>query len=250
MTLKAQAPSQKMPTQEVNDPYKHTFNQSTHTPGSQVSQIDSNSGLKLLYSTADDLIPSQHGKSEGSFDAMANPKVLTLRPDTPSSEYMSRSSSPSTLVGEEDRTSPLGHTNPALNPPDPSQPVSVSVEAPQADTAPTAAPKKKKKNSKKNQKTAATATNPAQPSTGEDYHTYDPFTSQLSHIDAIRRAVKYDTTSYFARTNARIEKEAEEWKEAGQLPKAGKSCSTYKGDVANMYLQVEMGKCAAQIQDY
>jgi hypothetical protein len=228
MTLKAQAPSQKMPTQEVNDPYKHTFNQSTHTPGSQVSQIDSNSGLKLLYSTADDLIHSQHSKSDGSFDVMANPKELTLRPDTPPSEYMSRSSSPSTLVGEEDRTSLLGHTNPALNPLDLSQPASVSTEAPQPHAAPTAAPKKKKKKSKKNQKTAATATNLAQPtisgdasgsiSTGEDYHTYDPFASQLSHIDAIRRAVKYDTTSYFARTNARIEKEVEEWKEAGQSP--------------------------------
>ena len=38
-----------------------------------------------------------------------------------------------------------------------------------------------------------------------DMHSYDPFTSQMTHIEAIRYAVKHDTSSYFARTNARMD---------------------------------------------
>lgn len=142
--------------------------------------------------------------------------------------------------------SPLVRLIPGSDQPDPSQLASVSPEAPQSDADLTATPKPKKKKSKKSKKTAATTTDLAKPvvsgeasgytSTGEEYHTYDPFTSQLSHIDAIRRAVKYDTTSYFARTNARIEKEAEEQKEADQSSKARKFYFICNGDVTNMYL--------------
>ena len=140
--------------------------------------------------------------------------------------------------------SPFVHPMPAPKLPELMQLASVSAETPQPDTSMTTAPKKKKKKSKKNKNTASTMPNPTQPhisgnargSAGldEDYHTYDPFASQLSHIDAIRRAVNYDTSSYFARTNARIEKEAEERKEAGRSPKASRFCSTLNGDVANL----------------
>jgi outer membrane biosynthesis protein TonB len=159
-------------------------------------------------------------------------RKLTLRAGTPLQEHTSRSSSPSTLVGDEDEMSPFVHPMPAPKLPELMQLASVSAEAPQPDTSMTTAPKKKKKKSKKNKNTASTMPNPTQPhisgnargSAGldEDYHTYDPFASQLSHIDAIRRAVNYDTSSYFARTNARIEKEAEERKEAGRSPKASR----------------------------
>ncbi len=155
--------------------------------------------------------------------------------------YHSRSSSNTTLVGDENQVRPLVSPAPAPTALDPSQPASVSTETSKLDAAPTVAPKKKKKKPKKKNKTAATASgsvvvpsvDPDTTGTEEDYRFYDPFGSQLSHIDAIRRAVKYDTTSYIARTNARIEKEAEERKEAGQPPKARKSRSIFKVDVAN-----------------
>ncbi|KAG9185265.1 hypothetical protein G6011_07809 [Alternaria panax] len=240
MTPKAQAPSQKMPPQEVNDPHNFTSNQPTHITGPQVPPIDSHPGLTLPPSTTNIHVRSQHNTSP--------------------QEYMSRSSSPSTLVGDENQMSPLLHPMPSPNFSEPSQHTFIATEALQLDAAPTAAPKKKKKKFKKNKKTAAFTTDPAQPtisgdtpgSTGteEEYHTYDPFASQMSHIDAIRRAVKYDTSSYVARTNARIEKDIGEREEAGQSPKASKFCSTCKGDVAKMCLQVEMEKWAAQIEAY
>jgi hypothetical protein len=245
MTPKAQAPSQKMPAHEVNDPHTLTSNPFTHTPGSQVSQIDSNSVLTLLSLAAHNSITSQQGKSEDPVALMGIPSKLTLRSDMLSSKYVSRrsSNSTSTLVGTEDREPPVAHPVIAPNSLDPSHLASISAEASQPDVAPTAAPKKKKKKSKKNKKTTAIATEPTQPTesgdasesigAGENNHSYDPSTSQLSHIDAIRRAVKYDTSSYFARMNARIDKEAEERKEAGLPPKARKFWPTCKVNVAN-----------------
>ncbi|OWY45005.1 hypothetical protein AALT_g3870 [Alternaria alternata] len=209
MTTKARTSTKNMPA-EVNDPQKLTYNQPTHVTGPRVPQEDSNLGLALQSSAPNDHFHFQHS--------------------TPLQEHTSRSSSPSTLVGDEDEMSPFVHPMPAPKLPELMQLASVSAEAPQPDTSMTTAPKKKKKKSKKNKNTASTMPNPTQPhisgnargSAGldEDYHTYDPFASQLSHIDAIRRAVNYDTSSYFARTNARIEKEAEERKEAGRSPKA------------------------------
>jgi hypothetical protein len=133
---------------------------------------------------------------------------------------------------------------------DPSQAASTPPEAPQLATTPTAAPKKKKKKPKKKKKSITPASESAVAPPDDtnatddevDFHTYDPFESQLSHIDAIRRAVKHDTTSYFARTNARMEKEAEERREAGQPSKTRKFQSTLKRYVANMSLQLELGR--------
>ncbi|KAB2103305.1 hypothetical protein AG0111_0g8361 [Alternaria gaisen] len=211
MTTKARTSTKNMPA-EVNDPQKLTYNQPTHITGPRVPQEDSNLGLALPSSGPNDHFHSQHS--------------------TPFQEHTSRSSSPSTLVGDEDEMSPFVHPMPAPKVPELAQLASVSAEAPHPDTSMTTAPKKKKKKSKNNKNTASTMPNPTQPhisgntrgSAGldEDYHTYDPFASQLSHIDAIRRAVNYDTSSYFARTNARIEKEAEERKEAGRSPKASR----------------------------
>ncbi|KAL1792765.1 hypothetical protein ACET3X_009272 [Alternaria dauci] len=186
-TTKTQTPTTKNKSPEVNDPYKLTSNQPTHTTG---PQLDSDLGLVPLPSTTNDHFYPQH--------------------DTSPREHVSRSSSPSTLVGDENEMSPLLHPMPISNLPKLAHPASVSAEA--------SKPKKKKKKSKKNKKTVSSAPDSTQPtmsgdasvSTGidEDFHTYDPFAAQLSHIDAIRRAVKHDTLSYFARTNARIEEEA------------------------------------------
>ncbi|EMD96073.1 hypothetical protein COCHEDRAFT_1073585, partial [Bipolaris maydis C5] len=91
--------------------------------------------------------------------------------------------------------------------------------AAQSENASAETPKKKKrKNKKKNKKkTPASelstdgqsaaderASKPVVPHSW-DMHRYDPFTSQMTHIEAIRFAVKHDTSSYFAQTNARME---------------------------------------------
>ncbi|EUC42504.1 hypothetical protein COCMIDRAFT_103308 [Bipolaris oryzae ATCC 44560] len=91
--------------------------------------------------------------------------------------------------------------------------------AAQSENASAETPKKKKrKNKKKNKKKtpASELSTDDQSATNErtqrpvvpcdwDMHSYDPFTSQMTHIEAIRYAVKHDTKSYFAKTNARMD---------------------------------------------
>lgn len=74
MIPESPAPSQKMSAQEVNAPYEPTSNQSTHITGSPVPQIDSNSSLTFSSSTTNDIVPSQHCKSEDSCVSKAAPK--------------------------------------------------------------------------------------------------------------------------------------------------------------------------------
>jgi len=127
----------------------------------------------------------------------------------------SRRSSASTLVGEE-RVLPSAFTPPAPTHLDSSRTVSPD-EAPQLDATPTVAPKKKKKKLKKKKTAAVLPSVDADPPTDGDYHSYDPFSSQMSHIDAIRRANKYDTTSFYAVTNARMERDAKESRRAARI---------------------------------
>lgn len=63
-----------------------------------------------------------------------------------------------------------------------------------------------------------------------DTHNYRPFTSQMSHIDAIRYNIEHDTTSYFAVTSAmkekeRLECEAQERETTDAMPQFGKFLS-------------------------
>ncbi|KAI4695372.1 uncharacterized protein J4E84_001998 [Alternaria hordeiaustralica] len=163
-------------------------------------------------------VPSITPKAQGSSQKMPaqevnDPHNLTSNQQTHVPGH-SRRSSASTLVGEE-RVLPSAFAPPAPTHPDSSRTVSPD-EAPQLDATPTVAPKKKKKKPKK-KKTAPVlpSVDPDPPRDG-DYHNYNPFSSQMSHIDAIRRANKYDTTSYYAVTNARMERDAEESRRAAR----------------------------------
>ncbi|KAE8846126.1 hypothetical protein HRS9139_00693 [Pyrenophora teres f. teres] len=144
--------------------------------------------------------------------------------------HLSRRSSTETLVGDNDTALSTSPTNPSHN-------LSTGTGITEFK-APDEAPKKKKNSKKKKTKTAVAAENAAvavdtapavtrlpdltpivhSPTNlnGEHSFEYDPFTSQMSHIDAIRYANENDKTSYFARTNARtdVKKEAGEQGEA------------------------------------
>ena len=120
----------------------------------------------------------------------------------------------------------------------PLQDTTTEANATYSDNETTETPKKKKKrkNRKKKKVTAATGSttdgdenipgfDPSAPE--EDLHHYDPFSSQLTHIEAIRRAVKYDTESYYARTNAEIAQREAERKAAGLPPRVCNSPSFF-----------------------
>lgn len=101
---------------------------------------------------------------------------------------------------------------------------SIAFEDFQTSTPLDGAPKKKKNKHKKRKKPANGSVEPARTvaqhdaqdvgsissddGIDEDYDSYDPFTSQMSHIDAIRRAVRQNKNSYIAVTNRAIEDEA------------------------------------------
>ncbi|KAI0584888.1 RRM-1 multi-domain protein [Pyrenophora tritici-repentis] len=146
-------------------------------------------------------------------------------------EHLSRRSSTATLVGEDGTALPTSPTNPSHN-------LSTGTGITESK-APDEAPKKKKKPKKKKTKTAVepapSVTNPPGSTSsvhnptnlnGEDFFEYDPFTSQMTHIDAIRNAVEHDKTSYFARTNASMQAE----KEAEEQGKAQESSQSDDGD--------------------
>ncbi|KAH7392757.1 hypothetical protein BKA66DRAFT_458241 [Pyrenochaeta sp. MPI-SDFR-AT-0127] len=102
----------------------------------------------------------------------------------------------------------------------PSKVETANVNMPQGEVS----KKKKKKPKKKSKKLAKAVVKASEPTEskepdsadidgsalsecgsgiGEDYDLYDPFNSQLSHIDAIRRSLKNED-SYFAQANARM----------------------------------------------
>ncbi|KNG44967.1 hypothetical protein TW65_08208 [Stemphylium lycopersici] len=190
-----QAPSNDTPVQEVNSPRKASPGPAAHQTGfktsSPVSPIPSSTNIRAP--SANTPGSSQHNKQHQPISTPAPPPDMVEAPG------------------------PLQDTTAEAN-----------VPHSDNETAETPKKKKKRKNRKKKKATAATGSSTdgdentpgfGPHASGEDLYHYDPFTSQLTHVEAIRRAVKYDTESYYARTSANIEKKKAERKAAGLSPK-------------------------------
>lgn len=136
--------------------------------------------------------------------------------------------SSATLQPEEDVSPPVGLARSlgalVLTPSDPQdatvQPPSSVAPIPQEE-----APKKRKRKSRKKKKSANASNGPGESSSAKepaqttaagvgsttsgssidellDRDRYDPFTSQMTHVEAIRRGVRDSKASYYAQTNA------------------------------------------------
>ena len=224
---KAQASAKNPPAEEVNESYQVSSVPPNHEPGSQVFGLNLNEGPKSGGSRANSPVSSQHGKSRKALARITRPKELTYSIDLNSPINLSRQSSTETLVGDNGPVQPISPANSSHN-------ISTGAGITEPNTPLAEAPKKKKKPRKKKNKTAAAADLDPAPaiaiteladyippppldpnSDQQSLFDYDPFTSQMTHIDAIRYAVANDTTSYYARTNARMKakKEAKELEE-------------------------------------
>lgn len=150
-------------------------------------------------------------------------QTITLEDPTTLRQSLSRHSSVSTIAGdgpcEPTDTSPApSNTIGASGPP---QDACAGTTIAQSENALAETPKKKrnKRRNKKKKSLAVETSTTAEPGSSgntpgpvsepviKDTHNYDPYTSHMSHIDAIRYHIEHDTTSYFARTNARMEQE-------------------------------------------
>ena len=223
---KAQASAKNAPAKEVTETYQ--VPPATHEPGSQAFGLNSNENPKNGDSRANSPVSSQYGTSQKALARIIRPNKLTYSIDLNSPINLSRRSSTETLVGDNGRVQPISPANSSHN-------LSTGAGITEPNTPLAEAPKKKKKPRKKKNKTAAAADLDPAPaiaiteladyippppldpnSDQQSLFDYDPFISQMTHIDAIRYAVANDTTSYYARTNARMKakKDAKELEEA------------------------------------
>ncbi|KAF1944283.1 hypothetical protein EJ02DRAFT_420609 [Clathrospora elynae] len=197
------------------------FRPSTHNQGSQLNSISS--------------------PTHSSTTNMPQPPKQDVSLNESSSRRSSAASSDTLNPEDED------HRSPDFNTPTPSEDDAAGADTTQVDASQNETPKKKKKKNKKNKSKnnknsaadaepvdAAKATLPSKVARfTADFGFYDPFASQMSHIDAIRRAHKYDTTSYFARTNKKMAEEKEKAKEAAKSEEATKADKAQKAKLSS-----------------
>ncbi|USP81160.1 hypothetical protein yc1106_08434 [Curvularia clavata] len=144
-------------------------------------------------------------------------------------QSISRHSSISTIAGDmggPNNTPSALPDNPETSDPSQDTCIGTTITQPENTLAETPKKTKSKKRTKKKKTPATEPSTTMEPDTnGEipahfpmDTHNYDPFTSQMTHIEAIQYHIEHDTTSYYATTNAimeqqRLEREAKERKE-------------------------------------
>ncbi|KAJ6200988.1 hypothetical protein J3E72DRAFT_372172 [Bipolaris maydis] len=196
------------PNTQSHDEAGPSNKDSTTTPTTHILECETGSDKKP--STSLLAIPTSSAEKSEHDQSIASPR-----------QSLSRYSSTSTLAGDDVHETTDARSAPEDNigTSDPPQGTPTGETAAQSENASAETPKKKKrKNKKKNKKkTPASelstdgqsaaderASKPVVPHSW-DMHRYDPFTSQMTHIEAIRFAVKHDTSSYFAQTNARME---------------------------------------------
>jgi hypothetical protein len=218
--------SNTQPNQETNSPSDLSPTPATHEP-----ECEPDSPAKSVTSgrVGPTSSKTQHGSFQPSKFASSldyDQVLITLEAAMNPRQSLSRQSSASTVIGN---TIHESNDNPStfadrFGTSSSLQDTGPGVTVTKADNAPTETPKKKKnkrRNKKKKTPAAGPSTDvqshvdentprPAPDFVWGDLHNYDPFTSQMSHIDAIRNAVESDKTSYFAVTNARMEREKKE----------------------------------------